>query len=47
MILPKSISFAKMNEEQFQEVYQRVLDVIIEDIGADKETIEKQLMSFL
>ena len=47
MVLPKSISFAKMTEETFQEVYSKVLDVIISDIGVNKEIIEQQLLSFL
>ena len=47
MVLPKSISFGKMPEEEFAELYSRVLDVIIEDIGADKEVIEKQLLTFI
>jgi ribosomal protein L9 len=43
----QSISFASMNQEKFEEVYQRVLDVVIKDIGINKEVIENQLMSFL
>ena len=43
----QSISFASMNQEKFEEVYQRVLDVVIRDIGINKEVIENQLMSFL
>jgi len=42
-----SISFESMDEEKFQEVYSRVLDKIIEDIGTTKEIIEQQLLSFL
>jgi hypothetical protein len=44
---PESISFANMNQDQFEEVYSRVLDKIIEDIGATKEEIEKQLINFM
>jgi len=42
-----SISFANMDEDQFQEVYSRVLDKIIEEIGITKEIIEKELLGFL
>jgi len=44
---PDSISFASMSQDEFEEVYSRVLDKIIEDIGSDKETIEKQLIDFM
>jgi hypothetical protein len=43
---PKSISFAAMDEAQFQDVYSRVLDEIIKDIGCTTEEIEKQLINF-
>jgi len=42
-----SISFSSMEQDVFEEVYSRVLDVIIKDIGATKEDIEKQLISFM
>jgi hypothetical protein len=41
-----SLSFASMDEEMFQDVYSRVLDKIIEDIGTTKEDVEKQLINF-
>ena len=44
---PMSISFASMPEEEFQEVYSRVLDKIIEDIGSTREEIEQQLINFM
>lgn len=44
---PESISFASMDETKFQEVYSRVLDKIIADLGCTNEEIEKQLISFL
>lgn len=44
---PESISFSNMSQDQFEEVYSRVLDKIIEDIGATKEDIEKQLIDFM
>ena len=43
----ESISFSSMSQDEFEEVYSRVLDKIIEDIGCDKETVEKQLINFL
>jgi len=44
---PESIAFDKMSEERFEEVYNRVLDVILQDIGVDKQTIEKELLGFI
>jgi len=44
---PDSISFANMEEDEFQEVYSRVLDKIIEDIGITSEEIEKALVEFM
>ena len=44
---PDSISFASMNQDQFEDLYSRVLDKIIEDIGATKSDIEKQLIDFM
>lgn len=43
----ESISFANMDQSQFEEVYSRVLDVIIKDIGAVPQDIEKVLINFL
>jgi len=44
---PKSISFSSMSQDQFEEVYSRILDKIIEDVGITKEDVEKQLISFM
>jgi hypothetical protein len=44
---PESISFANMNQDEFEQVYSRVLDKVIEDIGVTKEEIEKQLINFM
>lgn len=44
---PESISFSNMSQDQFEEVYSRVLDKVIEDIGTTKEDIEKQLIDFM
>ena len=42
----KSISFTKMNEKTFEELYSRVLDKIIEHLGTTSEEIENQIRSF-
>lgn len=44
---PTSISFANMDEDEFSEVYNRVLDVIIKDLGVTAEDMNHQIMSFL
>jgi len=46
MFLPESISFANKTQDQFEEVYSRVIDVIIKDIGVTSEEIEKELIEF-
>ena len=43
----ESISFAAMSQDKFEELYSRVLDKVIEDIGCDKEVIELQLLNFM
>ena len=43
----KSIAFDKMQEEEFQEVYSRVLDFIILDTEADEQTIKQELINFM
>ena len=47
MVLPKSIAFENMEEDEFREVYDRVLQFIADDIQADKHTIENELLSFM
>jgi Protein of unknown function (DUF1367) len=42
-----SISFASMEQDEFEDVYSRVLDKIIEDIGVTKPEIEAQLINFI
>jgi len=44
---PDSISFSSMEQDQFEEVYSRVLDKVIEDIGVTKQDIETQLINFM
>jgi len=42
-----SISFGSKSEDEFQEVYSRVLDQIIKDIGMTSEEIEKEIANFM
>lgn len=44
---PVSISFSSMSQDEFEELYSRILDKIIDDIGSTKEEIEDQLISFM
>jgi hypothetical protein len=43
----KSISFSSMDQDQFEEVYSRVLDVIAKDIDTEKESIVNELINFM
>ncbi len=45
-IEPKSISFASMNQIEFEEVYSRVLNVIIKELGLTEEDITENLLNF-
>lgn len=42
----ESIAFSSMSQDQFEDVYSRVLNVIIEDVGCTSEEIEMQILSF-
>ena len=42
-----SISFSSMTQDEFEDVYSRVLDKVIEDIGVTKEEIQEQLINFM
>jgi len=42
----ESISFASMDKEAFEDLYSRVIDVVIKDIGSTTEEIEMQLTEF-
>jgi len=46
IFLPESISFASMEQQVFEELYSRSVNVIIKDIGATSEDIEKELRNF-
>lgn len=43
---PESISFDKMSESRFNEVYDSVLKVISEDLGTDTDTINAEIEGF-
>ena len=48
-LIPKSISFAKMDEETFQAYYSKVIDVILKKvlIGWTIEQVDQQIGTFL
>lgn len=46
MFTPKSIAFDKMDETEFQKLYNKVVDFVILDIEATREDIEKVLINF-
>ena len=47
--LPKSISFDKMGQEQFEKLYSAVIDIILQWLipGLDRELLEHEIMTFL
>ena len=45
--LPVSISFDKMSQDEFEEVFERVLDVITNELGSDRQDIVEQLNDFM
>lgn len=45
--IPKSISFDKMDNAEFQDLYSRVLDVIIISLKIDREEFERNITNFL
>lgn len=44
---PDSLSFTAKDDTQIAEVYSRVMDAIIKDIGGTSEDIEKALIEFM
>lgn len=42
----ESISFANMSKDTFDDLYSRVVNEVIKDIGTTTEEIEKQLIEF-
>ena len=47
LVEPESIGFASMDQSTFEELYSRVLDVIIDDIGVSGDDIESEILNFL
>lgn len=47
VIIPDSISFSSMKQDEFEDFYSKSIDVIIKLVDADKGTIENELMSFM
>jgi len=45
--LPKSISFGNMDDLEFAELYSKMIDVLIKELGLDQEAIEKELSTFM
>ena len=43
----KSISFGSMSQDEFENLYSRVLDKVIELIGSTESDIEKELINFM
>ena len=43
----KSIAFGSMDQIEFEEVYSRVLDVIIKDLGITEDDINSEIISFM
>ena len=44
---PLSISFAKMDQEEFDRLYKDMVQVVIMVTGADEEMIENELINFM
>jgi len=47
MILPLSISFAKMDNIEFEQLYQKTIDVICKFIDVDEKGIMNELINYL
>lgn len=45
--LPKSISFATMDNIEFEHVYSRVLDEVCKMVGSNSKDIENELLNFM
>lgn len=43
---PKSISFANMDEVEFSELYNRFIDVVVQWLGIDKQSIIDEIEQF-
>ena len=47
VFLPKSISFAKMDEVEFQDLYSRMVDQVIKLLECTEKDIEENIVNFL
>ena len=45
--LPKSISFAKMDDIEFADLYSKTLDVMLKLLDTTKEDLEMELINFM
>ena len=43
---PKSISFAKMDDNEFSELYNRFVDVVVKWLGIEKESIIEEIEQY-
>ena len=46
LFIPRSLSFSKMDESEFSEVFNRFLDLVCKELDTDNETILNELKSF-
>lgn len=44
--LPESISFASMDDLEFEQLYSKMIDVMIKTLGCTSEEIEQELINF-
>lgn len=44
---PKSISFVNMDELEFEDLYSRMIDVVIKTIGITSEQIEQEIVNYM
>lgn len=47
MILPKSIAFDKLDDDEFQDLYGNVVAVVWEKFGMNSKVIEEELINFM
>lgn len=46
-VIADSISFASMDKDEFEKLYSKMLDVVIEEIGVTSEQIEREIINFM
>ena len=47
VFLPKSISFSSMDQAEFEDLYSKMIDVVIKELGCDEQFIEEELINFM